>query len=1116
MASARTKTLLHHLRRLAAVDGPSGPSDGELLHRFVTAADEGAFEVLLLRHGPMALRVCRRVLGNHHDAEEAFQATFLTLARKAAVVRRQESVGSFVYGVAYRQALNLRAARARRAAHESQAVPRAAASPLDEITLREAREALDAELSQLPERFRAPLVLCCLEGLARDEAAHRLGLPLGTLKTRLERGRQLLHARLTRRGLTLTAALSATLLGEGQVRADLPGPLLHSTLRATVGSRAPAAAASVVAPPTAPALAGVRLKVGTVLFLAAGLVAAGTALLGRPHPAIPPPGAEPSPAARPEVGDRPRVRTDAHGDPLPEGALFRLGTVRFRHPGSVTAVALSSDGKTLATEGSGTIRLWDATTGKPGPVLVDPEESYGAGQNPLAFSPDGRRLFFPNNGAFRQNGHVAARDLTTGQTDVVLAVGPGTKIHAVHPSPDGRLLAVGTSAGVRVLDLASGRISWTAPNGAEASRPRDDRLLFHGPYSLALFSPDGKVVAVNASDAPTTLRLLDPDGGKERRRIELGARLVRPAFSPDGARVAVTERDNAVRVYDVATGRRLHSWAVTLTNPNENYTCAVAFSPDGFTLAVGATDNAVHRWDLRSGRELTPLRGHVWYVTGLVFSADGRRLFSVSWDGTIRRWDTGTGQEERVAAEAATGTVARSPVGSILAWEEDGGVLHLSDAATGKTLRTLPAHPGGVSYLAFSPDGSVLAAGGGLWVQLWDVATGKVLRRWSWPKGKDPHACVNDLTFTPDGERLATASMRSNEVLLWDARTGDRLARAPHQMAEGVVFTPDGRTLVSAGWDRALRWWAVPELRPLDAVLLREQMQASGPLSDPRFEALARSPDGRLLATINLGGGISVWDALDRKRLHSFEATAGQCNLTFSPDGQWLSTGGYSGDVALWDVRTGQQVLKLAGHPARVFTVAFSPDGRTLLTGSDDRTALAWDLRPRSGPRDDRGVGALWDALGGADAPAAYRALWRLADHHGQSVPFLRGKLSPAEPPDPKRLRELLDALDSDRFAEREAASRALAGWGEVVEPELQRELGQTPSVEKRHRLRMLLDGLAALPSPDAVQQARAVVALQWADTPEARRLLEELAGGAPGARLTQEAKAALRRLSGR
>ncbi len=235
MASVQTETVLDYLRRFASRGPATGP-DQDLVQRFATQADDNAFAALLARHGPMVLHVCRRVLHHSQDAEDAFQATFLVLARKAASLQRRESVGNWLYGVAYRVALNARAAAARRAAHEARAIANPTGEPLAEISLREAHALLDEEMSRLSERYRAPLVLCCLEGMARDEAARQLGWSLGTLKRRLERGRELLRTRLTRRGLTLPAAFGAALLGQGLAQAELPVALGRATLQAVVGN----------------------------------------------------------------------------------------------------------------------------------------------------------------------------------------------------------------------------------------------------------------------------------------------------------------------------------------------------------------------------------------------------------------------------------------------------------------------------------------------------------------------------------------------------------------------------------------------------------------------------------------------------------------------------------------------------------------------------------------------------------------------------------------------------------------------------------------------------------------------------------------------------------------
>jgi WD40 repeat protein len=854
-----------------------------------------------------------------------------------------------------------------------------------------------------------------------------------------------------------------------------------------------------------------KAKTAAALMLLAIVITAGTVGLTRAALATPARNASDdlqtdSPSRRAEPAAEAKSRLDAHGDPLPDGALFRLGTTRFRHGGAVTGVVLTADGKTLATAGE-SVRLWDVASGKPGLVIPASPDIPGAASSLLDFSPDGQTLYFLDQAS------LVAKDVVTGQSTVLLRATTGGDIHAVHAAPDGKSIAIGTSKGVRLMELPAGTIRWQTKNTAAVSADKHDRLLFTKLYSLGLFAPDGKTVAVNSSDTSRSVVLLDTGSGKELRRIELAALLVQMAFSPDGRKIAVTERDSSVRVYDVPSGRRLHSWTLKLTDPVENYAFGVAFSPDGSKLAIGATDHLIHGWDLRTGAELPVLRGHEWYVTGLVFAPDGRTLYSVGWDGAVRRWDVESWRELRTPGVAATGLITCAPGISTLAWEEDGGILHIADAASGKLLRTLPGNRAGFSCLKFSPDGGLLAAGGNdLSMQLWDVASGKLLRQWSWPKGKDPHACVNDIAFAPDGKTFATAGFRTNDMQLWETATGTCLGRVLHQMAAGVAFAPDGQTLVSVGWDRSLRRWHVPDLRALGAVTSPEKLVKGAPADrDPRFQKVAYSPDGELLATLNLGGGISVWNAATQTLLHSFQAALGQCNLSFSPDGQWLTTGGYDGQLALWEARSGQAVLKLPGHQARVFAVAFGPDGRTLLSGSDDRTALMWDLKPSTN-QGDISIDALWTNLSSTNATVAYQAIWRLAGQPERSVPFLKSKLlTPVKPPNRQRLPSLFEHLDSERFAEREGAFKELSLAGGAIEADLRQELTRRPSLEKKARLEKLLDLIAAEIASKDARQARALVVLKWADTREARQVLEELAKGVPS-RLTTQARATLRR----
>ena len=219
MPKDRADSLMGHIRRLAASQAMRAFSDGELVRRLVEESDECALEALVRRHGPMVLGVCRRVLANSHDAEDAFQATFLLLMQKAGSLRLQGSVSSWLYGVACRVARRASADAARRRVHESRAPAQSCPDTVREVTLREAQAAFDKALTRLPEKYRAPLVLCCLDGKTRDEAARELHCSLNTLKSRLEQGRDLLRRGLAGHGLTLPTTMLAGLLAESTSRA---------------------------------------------------------------------------------------------------------------------------------------------------------------------------------------------------------------------------------------------------------------------------------------------------------------------------------------------------------------------------------------------------------------------------------------------------------------------------------------------------------------------------------------------------------------------------------------------------------------------------------------------------------------------------------------------------------------------------------------------------------------------------------------------------------------------------------------------------------------------------------------------------------------------------------
>src|SRR5262245_49072977 len=219
MSPPPLQLVLSQLRqRLATPESPA-PSDGQLLGRFAQLRDEAAFEALLHRHGPMVWGVCRRLLPEGHDAEDAFQATFLVLLQKAASIREHDSAASWLYSVARRIALRARANADRRRAVERQVpLPRQPDVP-SEAAGREVLAIVEEELARLPERFRAPLRLCGLGGLSKAEAARQLGWKAGTVASRLARARERLRGRLARRGVFVPAAALGGLLTEGAARA---------------------------------------------------------------------------------------------------------------------------------------------------------------------------------------------------------------------------------------------------------------------------------------------------------------------------------------------------------------------------------------------------------------------------------------------------------------------------------------------------------------------------------------------------------------------------------------------------------------------------------------------------------------------------------------------------------------------------------------------------------------------------------------------------------------------------------------------------------------------------------------------------------------------------------
>jgi RNA polymerase sigma factor (sigma-70 family) len=288
MATGVMGDVVKYLRQVSLPRGGCGPTDGQLLGAFVASRDEAAFGMLVRRHAGMVLGVCQRILGNVHDAEDAFQAAFLVLARKAASVIPREQVGNWLHGVALRAALEARARRARRRARERQVTDMPHPSAAPDVDWQELHRLLDEALCRLPAKYRSGIILCDLEGRSRKEAARQLGVPEGTLSSRLATGRQMLARRLARHGITVPAVGLAAALAEQATAASVGPALLGAAARMALAAAGQTAAGFISAPVLTLSQGVIktmllhRLKLVTVLLVGTLLGGLGAGVIALP------------------------------------------------------------------------------------------------------------------------------------------------------------------------------------------------------------------------------------------------------------------------------------------------------------------------------------------------------------------------------------------------------------------------------------------------------------------------------------------------------------------------------------------------------------------------------------------------------------------------------------------------------------------------------------------------------------------------------------------------------------------------------------------------------------------------------------------------------------------
>jgi RNA polymerase sigma factor (sigma-70 family) len=1094
MPAAQAGAILRHIHYLAGNSSADEPADAELLRRFVTMRDETAFATLLRRHGRLVWGVCRRVLQHEQQAEDAFQATFLVLARRPECIQKGTSLASFLYGVAYRVAVRIQQDERKRRSCERQRCAMPASSVVSEAAWRELQALLDEELMRLPEKLRAPFVLCCLEGKSRDEAACELGWKQGTVSSRIAKARSRLQQRLARRGVTLAAVLCAADLGQHTAQGALREAALRAALaaagkgRVAVSGAASAAAAAV----HKTMAAGSKGKVVGALLLALVPATLGVLAQGAPSGKSAAEAGKQVRLAAP--ADAPRLGGfDCYGDALPPEALARLGTVRLRHGFIIYALAYSPDGKVLASAGGGRgLCLWDAGSGKLLHELVPVKHVYG-----IAFSPDSKLL--AGSDGVRV---LHLWDVATGKEVRFVAGNDGGVTMAVAFSPDGKVLASGGHDKlVRLWDVASGE---------EIRQLRG----YVGTIRSVVFSPDGQTIAAGGADK--SIRLWAAGTGAPRGVLAgHKADALWIAFSPNGKLLVSGSDDGTLRLWDTAAANELR-----VLGEVPGRVGAVAFSPDGAFVASGHADGKVRLWDPVHGKELRQWPAHAALTDTLTFSPDGKELVTgAMWDSSLRRWDPATGHE-------------RHPFGG------PRGLVH---------------------WLAFAPDARALFI----------ASRDQTLRRWEWARDRDetlftaPSGFYDCHALNADGPRAAVCKA-DHTIHVWEGKSeqATRVLKGYAQHLERIralAFSADGRLLASGGTDRSLCLWDIRTGKVL--------CQTEG-LAD-EVACIDFAPDGKTLVTGSGGNramGLRLWDTATLKELHTFDCAEDVYRVLFSPDGKLLASagGGYPWKPRLWDVATGkertlrdvvkkcsalaftadskllalgseepensvavieiaslQQVRCFRGHKSGVCSAAFSADGRLLATGGGDALVHVWDLTGRRATVSARApmdMEKCWDALADTDAARAYAVQWDLAAVPDQAVRYLREHLPPAVPLDDAgrgKVKQWIAELDSEMFSVRRAAAKELEKRIELCEPALRDALTRKPTPEARRQLKDLLEVMSSW-TTERLRIARAVTALEHMRTQEARRLLEDLAKGVPGALQTREARKALERLAGR
>jgi WD40 repeat protein len=798
---------------------------------------------------------------------------------------------------------------------------------------------------------------------------------------------------------------------------------------------------------------------------------------------------------------------DLYGDPLPKGAIMRLGTVRLRHHSPLTCVAISPDGRWAASTGRGysdpwtsdnPIRIWNLNTGKEISRLV----GHTSKSLEVVFSPGSKMI--ASLGVHSPDNSVRLWDVATGKLIYDLgshsnAARRGeTRRAGLAFSHDGRFLASsGPDHVIRIWEVSAGTKvrEWMDPSG----------------YNSLAFSPDGSELA----SARLTIQLWDVQTGKLRTSFRSATNSVQSlCYSADGTcLVCQTEnrkpRERTIEWWDRKTGSQIKEFPGTL----------LGFSTNGRTAAIFRAKE-VQMWDLLTKKQTSSFPadkrfafgGRFGYWGGL--SANGSRLVTADLT-SIRALRTSDGKDLRTVTGHGSTVYGLSFLNTETLVSAGDNTIRWWDLRTGSELDSKGGQHGRIQSAAFTLDGKTLAVGhGGGKVMVWDVGGRKDVFSYDL---EPPSAPI--VSFSLDGSKLAIQSRLTGNKLpfrLIDTQRWKEILRFNFgNGGRGLAFLPGNKLVFYLDVSSA-------DLRDLNEGKHQELPDLARLGNQP---TLAQSADGRFLVLGHIGGKESgvlrLWETASKKTV--WMASLGKTDptaLAISPDNTTLAIGGRDGALGLWDARSGRELDRFTGHQGEVRALAFSRDGKRLASGSADTTIHIWDIaktmtrpRPPSVRLKDEEIRDLWTCLGSDDAPAAQRAVWRLVDAGDQTRAFLAKELFIDEDGD-KRFQRLVKQLDDTSVKTRERAMQELIILGASYTNAAKQALAKAVAPRVKQRL----EGILAAYERGAEQrlrhrQVRVLQILESLGTTTSKDLLKQIIEKYPSTPFAIDAKATLRRL---